>query len=598
VILGWRRLKCYDLTLMLLNSERVARWSALTAIALFFILSATQAYKPLQLDSADLPAWAAAVAETGKPIAYRGEDRPANLYVYHTPLYLYALGGWFKLFGVGPSQVRLFGALCAVMLGLITFWIFHTLMPASVYWIFTTVFWPLFLLNPYTIQGAAIADMDTTIYGPLLCGFLLCLVRLSWRHGEARVADPAFLELMLCSLLLALCLWTKLTTVLLFLPLPFFLLWPRFGFFRAIWFSAVVVVTGISLFLLTFVIWCKIVGAQPLDFWHWLVSYVATRGSSGQAGLINRLQDFKRNFLFMGPFSIKWTGLVPWAAAIAAFGYCASRTIRRRDWRAYTAAVAFGVALLGSIYYAGQQLSFGSSPFKYNYVFWGIICAGAAYLYASFIEPETGSVQAVNPLMWVAIVAIFGGAVALGAIRVTDRTLWSGASDFAQYWPYWLLPTLIFCAIACAIYKRKYLLASLAVMLFAFHIGLQLGIVLYQVRQTYSTTYNYAQSGLDATACYLRSVTEVTDIIGSMKDLGPLAQRRYYENYGYIYSGPKGADDFSRLLVARKIRYAVFTETIGEDQLVVNTNLRDWIEHNCRLVRSIGNYRIYELASK
>jgi hypothetical protein len=93
-------------------------------------------------------------------------------------------------------------------------------------------------------------------------------------------------------------------------------------------------------------------------------------------------------------------------------------------------------------------------------------------------------------------------------------------------------------------------------------------------------------------------VTEATDIIGSMKDLGPLTQRRYYENYGYIYSGPEGADQFIRLLVARKVRYAVFTEAIGEDQLVMNTNLRDWISHNCRLVRSIGNYRIYELASK
>jgi hypothetical protein len=39
------------------------------AVSLFLLLSAIQAYKPFNLDNADLPVWAKAVAETGKPVA-------------------------------------------------------------------------------------------------------------------------------------------------------------------------------------------------------------------------------------------------------------------------------------------------------------------------------------------------------------------------------------------------------------------------------------------------------------------------------------------------------------------------------------------------
>jgi hypothetical protein len=39
---------------------------------------------------------------------------------------------------------------------------------------------------------------------------------------------------------------------------------------------------------------------------------------------------------------------------------------------------------------------------------------------------------------------------------------------------------------------------------------------------------------------------------------------------------------------------AAFTEQIGEDQLVMNEPLMRWVAKNCRLLKSIGNYRIYE----
>ncbi len=84
-----------------------------------------------------------------------------------------------------------------------------------------------------------------------------------------------------------------------------------------------------------------------------------------------------------------------------------------------------------------------------------------------------------------------------------------------------------------------------------------------------------------------------TDFIMCMKDLGPMAERRYFENYGYVYGGEPGAAQAIELL-SGKVRLAVFTEQIGEDQLIMNPMLLEWVKRNCRLVKSIGNYRIYE----
>src|SRR5205807_92422 len=118
-------------------------------------------------------------------------------------------------------------------------------------------FWPFFLLNPYTLQCASIADTDSTIYGPLLCGFLLSIVALMWADGRPRTTSPSVWGLMLSGTLLALCLWAKLTTVLLFIPASFFFFLFRFGWSRSFRFWLAIIGTGMGLFVLTFLFWCS-----------------------------------------------------------------------------------------------------------------------------------------------------------------------------------------------------------------------------------------------------------------------------------------------------------------------------------------------------
>ena len=42
--------------------------------------------------------------------------------------------------------------------------------------------------------------------------------------------------------------------------------------------------------------------------------------------------------------------------------------------------------------------------------------------------------------------------------------------------------------------------------------------------------------------------------------------------------------------------YIVFTEGRGQDQLRMKPRLGAWVRDHCTLVRSFGNYRIYQLS--
>ena len=97
----------------------------------------------------------------------------------------------------------------------------------------TPWFLAVFLLNPYTLQTASIADIDSTVYGPLLCMILLYTLRLTWRNGEQRTDAVNLRELAVISFLIALGLWAKLTTILLLMAVLPVLLVTRYGWAKA-----------------------------------------------------------------------------------------------------------------------------------------------------------------------------------------------------------------------------------------------------------------------------------------------------------------------------------------------------------------------------
>jgi hypothetical protein len=254
-----------------------------------------------------------------------------------------------------------------------------------------------------------------------------------------------------------------------------------------------------------------------------------------------------------------------------------------------------------------QRHTFGQAPYKYHFVFWGLICLPLPLLIASRGRPFTWAPDALSrdpavstvvsadvrrsSLKWrMAAAVTFSIAALIGAVVLQDRPLRAGAALW-HYAPYWLAPPLV-AASAILILRSEAATRVILLSLLLVCVGLQTGMCIYQVQQPYSTTYNYGQEGITAAAAYIRSITRPTDIVFCMKDIGPLCQRRFYESYDYMYRGP----DFTRRgieVLTKYVNVAVFTEGLGEDQLFINPEMQCWVANHCTLLRNIGNYRIY-----
>ena len=79
-----------------------------------------------------------------------------------------------------------------------------------------------------------------------------------------------------------------------------------------------------------------------------------------------------------------------------------------------------------------------------------------------------------------------------------------------------------------------------------------------------------------------------------MKDIGFQAGRRYYETYGAVLDIGDSGPRLIQVIGANKIKLAVFTVNHGQDQLALNTKLKNWVEGHGMVVASFGDYRIYK----
>ncbi len=554
--------------------------AALAAAAAAIILFAIPASKPLYLDNMDFPAAAKAASETGLPIYYRGEENPYHSGLYHPPLYIYALAAWFRIWGFGETQARLFGLLCLFAHGwILTAGIRALLGRASMQgagpW-----FWALFLLNPYTLQAAAVLDIDTSVYGPRLAGMIVWALRMGWEDGRPRAEPPSWREHAVLAVLAAAALWAKLTTalsVLLLVPVLAAVRW-RSG--QAVWRAAAAMAAGMALFLASYALYGWWTG-QDITYTFRFVLMSLSQRSAG-ASLGQRLAMHGRTLLDMSVFHVRWTGLLPWTATGVLAAWLAWKGWRHGRTQSQAAALVLGWALAVTAFYCGLTYTFGSAPFKYAFPAWGIVMAAAALASARAQD----RIRA-GPRLAACSVLLAASFVVSGR-WLQDRSILegrAGPADLAML----LMPACGTVAGLALWRSAAWLVPASA----AAHLGWALGLSLAMARAPYPTTYDYGQMGFAETVCFLQQNTAPDEAIISMKDVGFHAGRRYYENYGYVYGGSAQAEALRRVLDAGRARYAVFTEGRGPDALFVNPALRELIDGTCRLERSYGHYRIY-----
>lgn len=578
-----------------MNSIVLRRLAICVALLLYCLMAATNAHRPLYLDSADFAGAAKAVAETGKPIFYRGEDDPAELALWHPPLYVCLLAGWFKIFGSGASQACTFGLLCTILQGLVVLAIARTLFGRRIGSSIQPWFWMVFLLNPYTLQGAAILDIDTTIYGPLLCLLLLLTLRLTWREGRKRQDTPTRIEYVWIAVLVAVALWAKMTTIIAVAPFLFLLLIGRLGLWRAVRVWVFIVSGGLATFLITYWVYCA-ASNLPADYSYRFLVYRFQSVPGGHPGLFGRLLDFRDNASFMVPFMVRWTGLLPWLGLAASILVACWIAFRNKNERAQHFALCMLLGIAVTLYYCGQTTTWGNAPFKYTFVFWGLIllaplllCCGKGVWDSSNVDSSMDLCIAA-PALQIGMTVVFLASIWYGRYVLEDRHL------LEYHTPLWLVwaPAIL---LLPAIYSHSRSNASVSLRVaplagICVWAGVQLGVAIFQLSTPYSTNYDYGQAGIEDAAAFLR-VNSPNEVFSSMKDLGYLTRLKYYDDYAAVNVGGDATGALIDALTKGRVKLAVFTEQFGQDRLTSNPVLQKWVQQNCTPVAAFGDYRIY-----
>ena len=556
----------------------------------------------------DFPAVAQATSRTGLPIYYRGEGQEHWSGLYHPPLYIYSLAGWFKIFGYGIPQARMFGATCALLQGWVIVSILQILFSKATIRPLEPFFWLIFLLNPYTVQTAAIPDIDSTIYGPLLGFVIYSVLRLCWQDGQWRTVAPRPVEIGSIGLILMVTFWAKLTTVWLLLPAIFLLLIVRFPMRRTMTVTLTISLIGIGTFVLTYLAYGWLTHQDVSSTFGFLLKSLS-KGHTGST-LRAKLSGYKTNFFIMVPFMVGWIGLLPGAAAGFALLTLGQQAISTKDRRLFHYIVILSMAIASSAFYCLQQTTFGAAPFKYVYAYWGLMVTPLTLPFCptwkgppgfNTDKTENRSSQSSGKFgLLLAGLFVLGASYGINSLR--DRIIGMGMKFFpilslAFLLPIivavpGLLPSLIPRRLRTSNFSKKALAA--AVMIYC---GMQCGIVLYQTRAHYSTTYDYGQTGMPETILYIRQNTQPGDVIASMKDVGFQAGRRYYETYYAILDIADSRQRFIEAIATHKIKLAVFTVAHGQDSLSFNPKLKQWMEEHGAIVASFGDYRIYEIAN-
>jgi hypothetical protein len=560
-------------------------WFALISILVFFILVGLSAHKPFHLDSIDFVAAAKATAKSGVPIYYRGEENQTASGLYHPPLYIYSLAAWFRVFDSGASATRYFGAICAILQGLLVMMMAARLLGRATAKKLVPFFWPFFLLNPYVLAVSGITDIDSTLYGPLLLGFLYSVLGCRWENGVEKSRPASLGELAACAGWLMLAFWAKLTTVLLLLPFLYLLLWRPKQAIRAFFEGTGIVLCGGLLFLSSYWIYGWLTHMDINYTYAFLVYSLKARGAAGP-GLMNKWLHFSETFRYNLEFNLRWEGILLWVLFFVGFATSVRDLVKEKSLQKFQLVLLESLVLSTVIYYWGKVLPFGSCPQKYAYVFWGLL----------FLPLSLGVREISQKGLFGVSIVLVAATFALGAFWLKDGLMF-GAPVFLRFNTLWgVTGGLTFVALLASWFLRRGHsdLARVAFyLLLLAQGGMNAGVALAMARTDYSIDYNYGQRGMREAADYLREHVRTGERISSMKDIGFLVELPYYENYAALFL----VEERNRLvdrLRRGEIRYAVFTARIGEDRLNFFPELQAQVQSVSRLVAEKGDYLIFE----
>jgi hypothetical protein len=540
----------------------------LSAVVAYLILALPQTGQSLIIDEVEFPRLAEAIAETGKPVFYRGEESPGQTGVFHPPLYAFLLGFWVKLLGFSPAVVRLFGVL---------------LMPATAWFGYRTIeemgpkdlepgfFLVFFLLHPFVLQSALLPDIDGTM-------LIFATTLLGWTVVRSVTREMSLgRQILGVGSALALVLACKLTAVYA-VPFVFGALLIAKGPMLAAKVTAAASALAAGIFL---VVWRLVswVTDSPFSFPFEFTLQSGLKGGVSDLPLATALRR-----LIPADWAMFWLGMPVLLMAAAGTVHVAARWRQEPSRRVLLAFAAWagGVLALYSLI-TGPPYGFP----KY------LVGAMPALAMLAAIPAASGAERlrvlgrwawavpvAVVPLVYVLYVNYADG-------LETDRY-------FTHPW-FVLLPIGLAAGLVLAVLASRrpdgwirYSIAGLSVGGAALLFSHSFSVDLYQAQQDSSIRYHPSEVGFDRTVARMRDLVRPDEPFLAPKDIGSAVYNRFHQQE-IIFHDMQVLD---RLLADPAVRYAV-VRTEWDYSYAVFPEAQPVIERHMQLQETIGGFLIY-----
>ena len=550
------------------SPSRPATILSVAIVAVYLALALVQVRESFVIDEMEFPRVAEAVAETGRPVYYRGEESPTHLGIFHPPLYGYTLGAWIALFGFSEAAVRLFGVL--LMVG--TAWTgvrIVKLLGLARQW-GPPAFLALFLLHPYVIQSALLPDIDGTV---LLFATVLLFYEIT---RVARKEDSVRNSAMRLGLALALAMAAKLTSVIVIPALFVGILFGR-GLKRAVVLTGLSTVVGGSVFLIA---WWTLasIADLPFAFPFEFTIQSGLKGGVSEAGVGELLRR-----LIPAQSTIYWLGVLLPAMAIVGTG------ILLAQWKSHAHR---RVTLVFSLWSFGAIAFFSlisGAPFGFpKYYIAAIPTMAIVGIVPVDAVLEQAAPRSSSRWLGLALVLVLAGVSGWQFAQVSDQARYA--------WPgyLWTVALVVLSALVMASVIRQrgmWLLTLPVTALLIATLSYNLGMAAVQAADERSVRYFPGEVGFDETVDRLKELVGPDDLILVPKDIGSATYNRYHEEEQLFLD----LDLLAEVLADEDVEYAVVRKDRDYSYLVF-PEAQPIIEMEMDLMEEIGDFLIYERA--
>lgn len=540
----------------------------LAAVAAYLTLALPQTRQSLIIDEVEFPRLAEAIAETGHPVFYRGEESPEQTGVFHPPLYAFLLGLWVKLLGFSPAVVRIFG----VLLMLATAWFgYRTLEEIGPKDLEPGFFLVFFLLHPFVLQSALLPDIDGTmlIFATTLLGWTL--VRSVTRElslGRQILAVGSALALVLAC---------KLTAVYA-VPFVFGALLIAKGPMPAAKVTAGASVLASAIFL---VVWRLVswITDAPFSFPFEFTLQSGLKGGVKDLPLATALRR-----LIPADWAMFWLGMPLLLMAAAGTVHVAERWRKEPHRRVLLAFAAWAVGVL-ALYSLITGPPYGFPKY--------LVGAMPAMAMLAAIPAASGaeSLSKLGRWAWAVPLAVVP-LVYLLYVQYSD-----GLETFRYFTHPWfvLLPLGLAAGLILAVLASRrpdgwirYSIAGLSVGGAALLFSHSLSVDLYQAQQESSIRYHPSEVGFDRTVARMKELVRPDEPFLAPKDIGSAVYNRFHQQEIIFHD----MEVLDRLLADPAVRYAV-VRTKWDYSYTVFPEAQPVIERHMQLQETIGDFLIY-----